>query len=329
MVADIALKKIFIDKPKDDNNNDNTVSVIQKQVMCSICKRSNNVITDPESGEILCSKCGLVISDKIQEPRLESRTFLNTEKAHDNRRTGMPTSLASHDMGLSTIIARTDKDASGYKIKPSMLPTIHRLRTWDYRTQVHTSTDRNLKFAFNELRALKDKLGLSNAIIEKTAYICRKSQERGLIRGRSISAVLTAALYISCRELGIPKTLKEIAQANNIRHKIAARTYRILISELDVKIPTLDPMKCIVKVANKAILNEKTKRQAFDIMSTLTNKEISAGKNPMGLAATVLYMSCVKTGERRTKKEVAQAAGITEVTLRNRFKDLKDQLQLR
>ena len=133
---------------------------------------------------------------------------------------------------------------------------------------------------------------------------------------------------ISCRELGIPKTLKEIAEVNNIRRKIAARTYRILISELDLKIPTLDPMKCIVKVANKAILNEKTKRQAFDIMSNLTNKEISAGKNPMGLAATVLYMSCVKTGEHRTQKEVALAAGITDVTLRNRFKDLKDKLQL-
>jgi len=133
---------------------------------------------------------------------------------------------------------------------------------------------------------------------------------------------------ISCRELGIPKTLKEIAEVNNIRRKIAARTYRILISELDVKIPTLDPMKCIVKVANKAILNEKTKRHAFDIMSNLTNKEISAGKNPMGLAATVLYMSCVKTGEHRTQKEVAQAGGITDVTLRNSFKDLKDKLQL-
>jgi transcription initiation factor TFIIB len=327
MVVDIALKKIFIDTSKDDNNNDNAVSIMQKLVVCSICK-SNDIITDPESGEIVCSKCGMVISDKIQETRQESRTFLDTEKVKDRRRTGMPTSLASHDMGLSTIIARTDKDASGYKIKPSMLSTIHRLRTWDYRTQIHTSTDRNLKFAFNELRTLKDKLGLPDAIIEKTAYICRKTEERGLVRGRSISTVLTAALYISCRELGIPKTLKEIAQANNIRHKIAARTYRILISELDLKIPTLDPMKCIVKVANKAILNEKTKRQAFDIMSNLTNKEISAGKNPMGLAATVLYMSCIKTGEHRTQKEVAQAAGITDVTLRTRFKDLKDKLQL-
>ena len=218
MVVDIALKKIFTDTSKDDN--DNAVSIMHKLVVCSICK-SNNVITDPESGEIVCGKCGMVISDKIQETRQESRTSLNTEKAKDRRRTGMPTSLASHDMGLSTIIARTDKDASGYKIESSMLSTIHRLRTWDYRTQVHTSTDRTLKFAFNELHTLKDKLGLPDAIIEKTAYICRKAEERGLVRGRSISAILiVAAIYISCRELGIPKTLKEIADVNNIRRKI-------------------------------------------------------------------------------------------------------------
>jgi transcription initiation factor TFIIB len=326
MVVDIELKKIFMDTSKNDENNDNAVSILQKPLVCSICK-SNNVITDPESAEIVCSKCGMVISDKIQETRQKSSTFLNNE-AKDRTRIGMPTSLARSDMGLSTVIARTDKDASGYEIEPSMLSTMHRLRTWDFRTQVRTSSDRNLRFAFNELHTLKDKLGLPDAIIEKTAYIYRKAQERNLARGRSVSAVLTAATYISCRELGIPKTLKEIAETNNIRRKIAAKAYRLLISELSIKIPTLDPMKCIVKVANKAVLNEKTKRHAIDIMSNITRTEISAGKNPMGLAATVLYISCLNTGENRTQKDIARAAGITDVTLRNRFKDLKDKLQL-
>ncbi|MGC2570372.1 MAG: transcription initiation factor IIB [Candidatus Nitrosopolaris sp.] len=225
----------------------------------------------------------------------------------------MPTSLARSDMGLSTIIARTDKDASGCEIEPSMLSTMNRLRTWDFRTQVHTSTDRNLRIAFSELNALKDKLGLTDAIIEKTAYIYRKAQERGLTRGRSVSAVITAAVYISCRELGIPKTLKEIAEANNIRRKIVAKCYRVLISELHIKTPIHDPMKCIVKVANKANLNEKTKRHAINVMNNVTQKEISMGKNPMGLAATVLYMSCIKTGEHKTQKDIAQAAGTTDL----------------
>ena len=292
--------------------------------VCFIC-RSSNVITDPDSGEIVCSKCGMVISDKIQENR-ESRTFFNTEQAKDRRRTGMPTSLASADMGLSTVIARTEKDASGYEIEPSMVSTMNRLRTWDFRTQ--TSSHQNLRFAFRELHTLKDKLGLPDAIIEKTAYIYRKAQERRLVRGRSISAVLTAAIYISCRELGIPRSLDDIAIISNIKRKSIAKCYRLLVYELDIKIPTLDPMKCIVKVANKAVLNEKTKRHAIDVMSNVTKKEISAGKNPMGLAATVLYISCIKTGEHRTQKDIAEAAGITDATLRNRFKDLKDKLQL-
>jgi transcription initiation factor TFIIB len=325
MVVDIVLRKIFIDTSKDDKNNDDAV-YIRKPVVCSICN-SNNVITDPESAEILCGKCGMVISDKIQETRQEWRTFLNNE-AEDRRRTGMPTSLARSQMGLSTVIARSDKDASGYEIKPSMLSTMHRLRTWDFRTQVRTSTDRNLRFAFNELHTLKDKLGLSDAIVEKTAYIYRKAQKRRLVRGRSISAVLSAAICISCRELGIPRSLDDIAIISNIKRKSIAKCYRLVIYELDIKIPTLDPMKCIVKVANKAVLNEKTKRHAIDVMRTVTKKEISAGKNPMGLAATVLYISCIKTGEHRTQKDIAEAAGITDVTLRNRFKDLKDKLQV-
>jgi transcription initiation factor TFIIB len=163
--------------------------------VCLIC-RSSNVITDSDSGEIVCSKCGMVISDKIQENR-ESRTFFNTEQAKDRRRTGMPTSLASADMGLSTLISRSDKDAGGYEIEPYMASTMHRLRTWDFRTQVSSGSRQNLRYAFRELDTLKDKLGLPDAIIEKTAYIYRKAQERGLARGRSVSALLAAAIYIN------------------------------------------------------------------------------------------------------------------------------------
>jgi transcription initiation factor TFIIB len=108
---------------------------------------------------------------------------------------------------------------------------------------------------------------------------------------------------------------------------MVTKCYRVLISELDIKTPILDPMKCIVKVANKANLNEKTRRQAIDVMNDVTQKEISTG-NPMGLAATVLYVSCIITGEHKTQKDLAQAAGINDVTLRNGFKNLQDKLQL-
>jgi transcription initiation factor TFIIB len=318
-----------MEDPVKENSKKPTQQQQQQDLLpCSICK-SDKIITDLESGEIICSNCGMVISDKIQQiNRQEWHTF-NAEEASDRSRTGIPTSLARHDMGLSTIVGRTDRDASGYKIDAAMRSTMERLRTWDFRTQAHTPTDRNLRQAFSELDRLKDKLGLPDAIVEKTAYIYRKAQERGLVRGRTIPAVLAAAIYIACREMGISKTLKDIVAVSNIRLKKISKTYRKLLVELDYKVPVSDPMKCISRVANNTNLSERTKHQALYMMNEVAEKEISVGKDPMGLAATVLYASCLKTGEKITKTEIAKSAGVTEVTLRNRFKDLRSRIKLK
>ena len=229
-------------------------------------------------------------------------------------------------MGLSTIIGRTDRDASGQKIDAVMRSTMERLRTWDTRTQTHTPADRSLKQAFFQLDILKDKLGLSDTVVEKTAYIYRKTQERQLVRGRTISGILAAAVYIACRELGTPRTLKDIAAYSNVKLKEVARSYRLLYLELDLKIPIVDPMKYIARVANKANLSEKTKRQAAEIMNNITKRELSAGKDPMGLAASVLYLASLNTGENITQTDIADAARVTEVTIRNRVKELKKQV---
>jgi transcription initiation factor TFIIB len=330
---------------KDDNNNrrenqnyDFSIDKIQSienkgnsskpnQTLCSTCNRSDKIVTDAESGEIICSNCGMVLSDKVEDTSHSERRAFSAGQINETRtRTGAPTSLARHDMGLATIVGRSDRDSSGQKIDPSIHSTMQRLRKWDFRVQLNTPSDRNLKTAFKLLDALKDKLGLSDTAIEKVAYIYRKVQERGLVRGRSIPAVLAAAVYIAYRELGISKTMKDIAAASNLKRKNIARTYRQLILELDYKVPNTDPTKCIAKVANKTNLSEKTKRQALNIMEKVTENEISAGKDPMGLAATVLYISCIKTGENISQKNISHAAGITDVTLRNRFKDLKNQL---
>ena len=298
---------------------------MQTSIVCSICNMDHVVITDPESAEIICSACGAVMLERIQEDRPEWRAF-NLEETNDKSRTGTPISLARHDMGLSTIIGRINKDSSGNKIDSQTLSTMKRLRTWDLRTQ--TADDRSRQQAFSELHVLKDKLALPDAIVEKSAYIYRKAQEIGLTRGRTISATIGSAVYIACRELQIPKSLREIAVASNIKRRVLSRSYRILTSELDIKIPIIDPIKCIVKVGNKASLNEKTKRQAIDVMNKITKSEISAGKNPMGLAATVLYIACLKTGVNIRQADIAYAAGISEVTLRNRIKDLKERFNL-
>jgi transcription initiation factor TFIIB len=293
---------------------------MQKSIICSVCK-SDRIITDQDSGEVICTNCGLVVFDNIEVSGADHYLSSTTDKT---RNTGPPNSLALHDMGLSTIIAKPNKDAGGHTLDETMRYRMERLRRWDLRIKARNcSNDRNLREAFNQLYTSKDKLGLPDALVERTAYIYRKSQKRGLVRGRTVSAVLNAAIYTACRELGIPKTLKEIAVVNNIKRKTLATSYRLLISELDIKIPIVDPMKCIIKAANKASLNEKTKHKAMDIMCNLNEKEISAGKDPMGIAATVLYIACLNTGEKRTQTDIAQAAGITEMTLRNRYKHIK------
>ncbi|MGB8032969.1 MAG: TFIIB-type zinc ribbon-containing protein, partial [Nitrososphaeraceae archaeon] len=292
-----------------------------QSIGCPMCKNNGRIVTDPESGEIICNNCGMVISDKIQDiTRPEWRGF-SAEEVNDRSRTGSPTSLSRYDMGLATIIGKTDRDVSGQKIDVAMRTRMQRLRTWDLRAHIHTSADRNLVQAFNELDILKDKLALSYAVVEKIAYIYRKILGKGLVRGRTTSGLMAATTYAGCREMETPLTLNDIAAASNIKRKDIARNYRMLLSELDLKIPITDPMKCIVKVANQANLTENTKRQAMTMMKEVTKKGISAGKNPMGLAATVLYLSSLKTGENITQHDISNAAGITEVTLRNRVKD--------
>ena len=315
-------------KVVSSTNSKSLKSYSYSDLVCSICK-SNRIITDAESGELICSNCGQVISNKVEQEGPEWRNFdllsssassSSSQSNNSRSRVGMSTSLARHDMGLSTIIGRTDRDASGQKIDAAMRSTMDRLRTWDYRTQIHSATDRNLRNAFFKLDILKDRLGLSNSIVEKSAYIYRKAQERGLVRGRTIPGVLAAAIYIACREMGISRTLKDIAAYSDVKFKEVAKSYRLLCIELDLKVPIIDPMKYIAKVANKANLSEKTKRQAAEIMNNVTKREISTGKNPMGLAASVLYMSSMKTGENITQGDLSDAAGVTEVTLRNRYK---------
>jgi len=298
---------------------------MQTPFMCLICK-NNHIITDSESGEVICSNCGMIISDRNQEINRPEWRFYSAEQENERSRTGIPITLAKADMGLATLIGKDDRDASGHLLDGAMRNRMQRLRTWDLRTRNHTASDKNLLQAFSKLDVLKDKLALSDAVVEKIAYIYRKVQHRGLIRGRTISGLIAAAIYAGCREMETPWTLKDIAAASNVKRKDIARNYRMLLFELNLKVPNADPIKCIVKVANRANLTENTKREAIAIMKDVAKKEISAGKDPMGLAATVLYLSCLRTGEETTQTQIAQASGVTEVTVRNRLKELKRKL---
>jgi transcription initiation factor TFIIB len=294
--------------------------------LCPRCAQGK-LVTDNESGEMFCSKCGFVITEKLQESGPEWRSFTQDEHG-DRARAGAPTSLTMHDMGLATIINPVNKDASGRPLTASMKSTIERLRTWDSRSQVHEPVDRNFRQAFSELNRLKDKLAISDAVIEKAAYIYRKALDKGLVRGRSISALMASALYAACRDTETPRNLKDVEQAANIKRKDIARCYRLLVKELDLKMPVTDSIQCVARIASRIGIAEKTKRYAVKVLKQAQENEVSAGKDPMGLAAAALYLSCVKNGEDKTQRDIAEAANVTEVTIRNRYKGLKDSLDL-
>jgi len=289
---------------------------------CSRCGKKSMLI-DEVTGEQFCGKCGYVISEKVDESGPERKSY-STPGGIDTSRTGAPTSLTRHDKGLSTVINPLNKDASGRPLSASMKSTITRLRTWDSRSQSQASENRNLRQALTELDRLKDKLALSSNVLEKAAYIYRKALDKKLVRGRSISGLIAAALYAACRDIEIPRTLNDIAEASNVKRKEISRCYRLLHKELELKMPVVDPIQCIARISSELKITEKTKRFAVKILKETQKRKESAGKDPMGLAAAALYSSCVKNGMSVTQLDISRASGVTEVTIRNRYKALKD-----
>ncbi len=286
------------------------------------------MVVDSAKGEMVCNSCGYVTRDRIEETGPEWRSFSSEEK--DSRsRVGIPASLAMHDMGLATVIGWENKDAAGKSLTGGAKSTIERLRTWDGRSQVHESVDRNLRQAFSELDRLVDKLSLSDMVVQRSAYIYRKAIDKGLVRGRSISGLIAASTYAACRVTETPRTLKDVAAASGVKRKDVARCYRLLHRELDMKMPVTDPIKCVSRIASKAGLTERTQRRAVDILKKAIESRTSAGKDPMGLAAAALYVACVLEGESKTQKDIAEASAVTEVTIRNRYKGLKAALKIR
>ncbi|EIJ65838.1 putative transcription initiation factor IIB [Candidatus Nitrosopumilus salaria BD31] len=290
---------------------------------CPSCG-DKKMVTDQTTGELFCGKCGLVVTDKIAETGAEWRSFSNDES--NRTRVGAGTSLTMHDMGLSTIIGAANKDSTGKPLSASVRSSIERLRTWDSRTQAHSSADRNLRQALNEMDKLKDKLALTDSVVEKAAYIYRKAMEKKLVRGRSIQGLVAACLYASCRNTETPRTLDDIAKGINIRRKDVARCYRLIFRELELKMPVVDPVKGVSRIASIAELSEKSKRKAIVILNQAKEIGMVAGKDPMGIAAAALYLACISTGETKSQKDISIASGVTEVTIRNRCAGLRKML---
>jgi transcription initiation factor TFIIB len=289
-----------------------------KNLQCSICKIGDKLITDLNSGEIICSACGTVIVGQIQDTRREL-----TENPASGlgivSGVGPQSSLAIHDMNLSTMIGKSKGNSSGQMSK---------LRIWDLRTQFTDSSSRNYRSAFSLLNNLKNKLAIPDSVVERTAYNYRKIEHKGFMRGRPIASVLAACLYLTCREMGVPRTMDEIRQVSNVKKKQLARDYREMVFNLELNVPPVNHLQYVEKISSRLEFDERITRSAMILMQNLLDLGISAGKDPMGLASAVLYIISQIHGKTIKQADFANAAGITEVTLRARSKDIKDKLGL-
>ena len=286
---------------------------------CRLCS-SNASLFDAETNETVCSKCGMVLHDNSESLGPEWRTY--SDDIESKSRTGMPSSLAFHDMGLSTFISYSNVDANGVVISPEQMGKIQRMRRWNKISSNNRSYHRNLKNAFAILNCIKDKLSLSEAILEKSAYNYRKALEKRIIKGRSIRALVVASVYAACRELNVPRTLDEIAETANA-DSIFGKCYRLLLRHLKLHLPVIDSNVYLSKIANRANVSEKAYRRALQMLSTIKENPVSYGKDPNALAVATLYAACLKEGEKISQTQIAVAGDTSIVTLRKRFQDVR------
>jgi transcription initiation factor TFIIB len=264
----------------------------------------------------------MVLHDNIESLGPEWRIY-SSDDVESKTRTGMPTSLAFHDMGLSTFISYSNVDANGAIISAEQMSKVQRMRRWNKISSNNRSYHRNLKNAFAILSTIRDKLSLNDALIEKSAYNYRKALDKHIIKGRSIRALVVASVYAACRELNVPRTLDEIAETANADSIFAGKCYRLLVRYLKLHLPVIDSNAYLAKIANKARVSEKTYRTALEMLSTIKENPISHGKDPNALAVAVLYAACLSEGEKVSQAQIAVAGDTSIVTLRKRFQDVK------
>lgn len=286
----------------------------------------STVVTDNDTGEVICSRCGSVLAEKIESLGPEHYTQ-GAEQYFGKSRTGSKSTLAIDDRGLSTIIGMKNEDATGKSLSYDMKNTFNRLRLWDSRSKSR-STERSFRSAFMLLGTLREKLGIPDSVVENTAYLYRKAVAKKLTRGRNISALLTAALYISCKDANIPRILNDVSRAANLKANDVSKHLRLLVESLDLKLASYDSSDFVSRIASTVGIGEKSRRDALTILASAKKKGLIEGKNPIAMAATSLYLSSVMNKENKTQREIARASGISEVTIRSRTRFLIEVLNL-
>ena len=283
------------------------------------------LVRDYQRAEVTCASCGLVIDDHLIDPGPEWRAF-DSEQREKKQRGGAPMTYTLHDRGLSTMIDWRDKDIFGRSITPSRRSQMVRLRKWNRRSRISDSTQRNLAFALSEIDRIATQLRLPKNVREAASMVYRQTVVARLIRGRSIESVTASVLYVACRQFSVPRTLEEVAAVTKVDKKEIGRSYRFLARELGIKLAPTSPIDYIPRFASELKLSGEVQGKAIEILSKVISMGLTSGRGPMGVAAAALYIAAVMNDEQRTQREVAEVARVTEVTVRNRYKEMVEYL---
>ncbi|MBS3061624.1 MAG: transcription initiation factor IIB [Candidatus Diapherotrites archaeon] len=288
---------------------------------------STKIVRDQERGEMICQSCGLVINDDMVDFGKEWRSF-NSNQFDEVARSGSPMKYVKLNKGLVTMIDRRGTDLRGNKLSTKSRAQMYRLIKWHKRASISSSMQRNLSIALTELRRVASYLNIPESLIEAAALLYRKTVKKGLIRGRLIEAVVAAVLYTVCRTYNVPRTLNEMAEASGLTKKEIGRTYRFLVRELKLEVPLTNPIYYIPRFASELNLSGEVQEEGRKILEKAIGNGLISGRGPTGVAAAAVYIASLLKGERRTQKEVANVAGVTEVTIRNRYRELKKRLNI-
>ncbi len=287
---------------------------------CPECK-SVDLTYDEQRGEIICNECGLIVEEKMVDTGQDVGGQF--DKSDKKGRGGAPISMQKFDKGLTTNVGEI---SDIYKLESGQTRKFLRLKKWQER--VSTSIERNLRLAMAELRRVASFLNLPSVVRDEASRVYNFVLQRGLVRGRSMESVIAACIYAACRSYNIPRTLDEIAAASDVERKEIGRTYRFIVRKLKIKVTPSSPKDYISRFSSILHLSPKTQNEALKILKRADISELTSGRGPAGIAAAGLYVAALMNDEKKTQREVADVAGITEVTIRNRYKELIERLGL-
>ena len=314
-------------EPTDENSRERRSRRHSREVSSSSkeiadCPECEGTLVDADH-ERMCTECGLVVGTDEIDYGPEWRSF-TAEQRESRSRVGSPTTNLMHDRGLSTRIDWRDRDAYGGYLSNRKRQRMNRLRIWDERFRTRDASERNLKHALGEIERMSSALGIPEPTRETASVLYRRALEDDLLPGRSIEGMATASLYAATRQTGIPRSIDELASVSRVEGLEVNRAYRYLTRELDLQIAPPDPVEHLGRHASALDVTDETERLARELLESAKREGVHSGKHPVGLAAAALYAASRLTNDTIPQSRISEAADVSEVTIRNRYRELLD-----